>query len=183
MVHTVRLVTHPPAHDFKCLPQENRALQSALQLPSCSSCARSCQLCCHLLESSAEKGRDPPWHRAEGQPGVPGWTHSAETKQRGFASLRFSPKDRHTALVSHAVSPRSAAGCVSPAAAAPVARSAHPVPGSITRLPPPRTSPSALRSDRAAATAPSRTPSSTDSAMEPRQTKGAPLIFDEIQTN
>lgn len=55
MIHTLRLVTHSPAHDFKRLPQENRALQSALQLPSCSSCARSCQLCCHLLWSSAGK--------------------------------------------------------------------------------------------------------------------------------
>lgn len=35
------------------------------------------------------------------------------------------------------VSPRLALDCVSPAAAAPVARSVHPVPGSITRLPSP----------------------------------------------
>lgn len=43
-------------------------------------------------------------------------------------------------------SPRWAAGCVSSAAAAPVAHSAHPMPGSIARLPSPRAPPSALRS-------------------------------------
>lgn len=153
---------------------------SCLAAPPAPAPASSAVTCSGVLQ-----GRDPPWHRAEGQPSTPGWTRSAETKQRGFASLRFSPKERHMALAG-LFSPRWAAGCVSSAAAAPVAHSAHPMPGSIARLPSPRAPPSALRS---APLLPRRgrrslpKPPSTDSAIEPTQTKGAALIFDKIQTN
>lgn len=63
-----------------------------------------------VTRSGVLQGRDPPWHRAEGQPAAPGWTHSAETKQRGFASLRFSPKDTPLARLP----PCGSRLCVSP---------------------------------------------------------------------
>lgn len=61
---------------------------SCLAAPPAAAPASSAVTCSGVLQ-----GKDPPWHRAEGQPAVPGWTRSAETKQRGFASLRFSPRD------------------------------------------------------------------------------------------
>lgn len=61
---------------------------SCLAAPPAPAPASSAVTCSGVLQ-----GKDPPWHTAEGQPGVSGWTHSAETKQREFASLRFSPKD------------------------------------------------------------------------------------------